>query len=116
MDIHAGAGTQLAQAQLGLARAATQPDASVQAAREFEALFLTQVMDEMLKTVNLGDMSGGFAEETWRSFLARAYADELAARGTTGISQSVERSIGAYRAGMITDIAPVEAATQAVEG
>jgi hypothetical protein len=50
--------------------------------------------------VNLGSLDGGFAEETWRTFLARAYADEMADRGMTGIAQSVERSIAAYRDAM----------------
>eukprot|EP00903_Cladosiphon_okamuranus_P020422 g18742.t1 len=75
-------------------------DPAKTAAKEFEAVFLTQVMEEMLKTVPLGDMGGGFAEETWRSFLARAYADQLVEQGTTGIAASVENSISAYRAAM----------------
>lgn len=72
--------------------------AAEKAAREFEAVFLTQAVEEMLKSVKLGNLSGGHAEETWRSFLARAYADELANRGTTGIAQSVETTIAAYSA------------------
>lgn len=88
------------QAQLA-ARAGTVTEAeSKKVAKEFEAVFLTQVMEEMLKTVKLGEMDGGFAEETWRTFLARAYADQLADQGTTGIANSVERSIAAYRGAM----------------
>lgn len=86
------------QAQLA-ARSGSDAEVS-RVAREFEATFLSQVMEEMLSTVETGSLSGGFAEETWRSFLARAYADELADRGTTGIAQSVERSIAAYRDAM----------------
>ena len=69
------------------------------AAREFEAMFLAQAVEEMLRSVDIGAMGGGHAEETWRSFLARAYADELAARGTTGIAQSVEAAMAAYGTG-----------------
>ena len=88
------------QAQLAARAGASHQDQAKSVAREFEATFLAQVMDEMLKTVSVGSLGGGFAEETWRSFLARAYADELAAQGTTGIAQSVERSISAYRDAM----------------
>ena len=88
------------QAQLAARAGASSSDQTKQVARDFEATFLSQVMDEMLKTVNLGALDGGFAEETWRSFLARAYADEMADQGTTGIAQSVERSIAAYQTAM----------------
>ncbi|GGE50719.1 hypothetical protein GCM10011360_42220 [Primorskyibacter flagellatus] len=91
----------MAQGQAQLTRNGQATDPAKTTAREFEAVFLTQVMEEMLKTVSMGTMDGGFAEETWRSFLARAYADQLALQGTTGIAQSVEASIGAYRAAMV---------------
>lgn len=88
------------QAQLAARAGATSEEQARKVARDFEATFLSQVMEEMLKTVKLGSLDGGFAEETWRSFLARAYADEMADRGMTGIAQSVERSIAAYRDAM----------------
>jgi flagellar protein FlgJ len=65
-------------------------------AREFEAVFLTQVVDEMMRTVNVGSFGGGHAEETWRSFLARAFADEIASSGSFGVAQSVERMVATY--------------------
>ena len=68
-------------------------------AREFEAAFLTQTVDEMLKTVKIGMFGGGHAEETWRSFLARAVADQIAAEGSTGIARSVGRAMDAYQGG-----------------
>ena len=85
------------QAQLAARAGAASGDEARRVAREFEATFLSQVMEEMLKTVDVGTLGGGFAEETWRSFLAKAYAEEMAEQGTTGIAQSVERSIAAYR-------------------
>ena len=101
MDISGSTLTALAEGQAYLNRTSPNPsDLAKTAAKEFEAVFLTQVMEEMLKTVPLGDMGGGFAEETWRSFLARAYADQLVEQGTTGIAASVENSISAYRAAM----------------
>lgn len=88
------------QAQLAARAGVGSDEEARRVAREFEATFLSQVMEEMLKTVPTGSLGGGFAEETWRSFLARAYAEEMADRGTTGIAQSVERSIAAYRDAM----------------
>ncbi|WP_212522764.1 rod-binding protein [Actibacterium sp. MT2.3-13A] len=77
---------------------AAAPDAAQSAAREFEALFLTQAVEEMMRSVDTGSFGGGQAEETWRSFLARAVADEIAAQGRTGLAQSVQSAIGAYEA------------------
>ena len=68
-------------------------------AREFEAMFLSRTVDEMLKTVPQGVMGGGHGEEMWRSFLARAIAEEIAEGGRTGIAQSVETAIAGYGRG-----------------
>ena len=82
MDISGTTMTAMAQGRAHLNRAAAAPSDDIRtAAKEFEAVFLSQVMDEMLKTVNLGELGGGFAEETWRSFLAQAYAEPARAAG-----------------------------------
>ncbi len=73
-------------------------DKEAKVANEFASVFLTQVVDEMLQTVDLGVMSGGHAEETWRSFLASAIADEIANSGATSISENVRSAIARYRA------------------
>lgn len=101
MDISGKTLTAMAQGQAYLSsRTGDAADPAKRTAKEFEAVFLTQVVEEMMKTVKMGAMDGGFAEDTWRSFLAKAYADELADRGTTGIAKSVEASISAYRSAM----------------
>lgn len=87
------------RAQVELARTTPEDETSRRIAREFEAVFLSQAVEEMLKNVDIGSFGGGHAEETWRSFLARAYAEELAAQGTTGIAQGVESTIAAYTKG-----------------
>jgi Rod binding domain-containing protein len=76
------------------------PDAAQSAAREFEAAFLTQAVEEMMRSVKTGDFGGGHGEEIWRSFLARAFADQIAAQDMTGLAGSVEAAITAYRHGM----------------
>lgn len=69
---------------------------TMETAKKFEEMFLAQTVDEMLKSVDIGTFGGGHAEETWRSFLARAFAEQISDQGSTGIAQSVARAIGAY--------------------
>ena len=69
---------------------APQPSARAMAtAREFEAVFLAQSFDTAFKTLPASSFGGGEAAETWRHFLARAIADELAQSGRTGIAQAL---------------------------
>lgn len=77
---------------------AAAPDAAQSAAREFEAMFLTQMVDEMLKQSDMGDFGGGPGAEQFRFFLAEAFGKEIAAQGGAGIAQSVERALRAYGA------------------
>lgn len=93
------ASLQVANARLQAQAEAAASPAAKKAAKEFEAVFLTQTIEEMLKSVRVGDFGGGSAEETWRSFLARAYADELAGQNSTGIARSVLSTISAYEKG-----------------
>ncbi|MBY6093037.1 rod-binding protein [Maritimibacter alkaliphilus] len=69
------------------------------AAQEFEAMFLSQAVDEMLKSVDMGAFAGGETAEMWRSFMAQAVADQIAQQGRTGIAQSIQTSISAYQTG-----------------
>lgn len=64
-------------------------------AREFEAVFLSTVIEEMLKTGQPQTFGGGHAEEMWRSVMARAYADQVAASGGVGLAEAVGESIRA---------------------
>ncbi|APZ50467.1 hypothetical protein [Salipiger abyssi] len=75
---------------------AVAPDAPASAAKEFEAMFLTQMVDEMLKQVDIGEFGGGQAEETWRYFLAEAFGREIVEQGGAGISPSLRNALAAY--------------------
>ncbi|EAU45415.1 hypothetical protein [Salipiger bermudensis] len=75
---------------------AAAPDAPNSAIKEFEAMFLTQMVDEMLKQVEIGDFGGGQAEENWRFFLAEAFSREIVDQGGAGLSASLERALSAY--------------------
>lgn len=61
-------------------------DEAMTAAREFEAMFLTQSFEQSFKTLPQSAFGGGHAGETWRHFLAKAIADEVSAGGGTGIA------------------------------
>jgi len=79
-------------------RMGTKPSSQIQdTAREFETMFLSHVVEEMVKTVDIGTFGGGEAEEKWRSFFASAIAEEISGQGTTGISQSIEAAIKSYK-------------------
>ncbi|MEI4485522.1 rod-binding protein [Frigidibacter sp. MR17.14] len=81
------------------ALAMTKTDTKARAAeagKQFETVFLTQTMQEMLKNAGKGAIGSSNAEQTWNSFLAEAIAKKVADSGTTGIAQSVERMLTAY--------------------
>lgn len=66
-------------------------------AKEFEAVFISQFVDEMMKTVDYGPAAGGQGAEMWRSFLSQALADKLSERGGLGLSGNITQMLGAYR-------------------
>lgn len=69
-------------------------------AEEFESVFLMQTLELMLKDVQPQSFGGGYAEETWRSILSQEYAKEIAKSGNTGIADSIENMINAYKTSM----------------
>ncbi len=71
-----------------------QPNhAELKAGREFEAVMLTNFVEQMLPE-NMGEtdapQAGG---NVWRSFMAQAVADQLAAQSTTGISNLIAQQL-----------------------
>ena len=80
--------------------AAPQADAvTAEKAQEFEAMFLGQMVDEMLSTVDIGSFGGGHAEETWRSFLSNAISESIAEQNSTGIARTIETAMQRYQTG-----------------
>jgi Rod binding domain-containing protein len=77
------------------ARAANPSGATSRVASEFEAVFLSTVVEGMLKTGQAETFGGGHAEEMWRSVMARAYADQITAAGGIGLAEAVAESISA---------------------
>ena len=66
-------------------------------AKEFETLFLSQFVDEMLKTVDLDAATGGRDMYMWRSFMSQAMAESLVDQGGLGLATSVEQMMSAYK-------------------
>ncbi|SFT08885.1 Rod binding protein [Sulfitobacter marinus] len=79
--------------------AARNRQAPSQSSTDFEAMFLGQMVDEMLSTVNIGDFGGGHAEETWRSFLSDAIGRSIAEQNSTGIAKGIDAAIQRYQTG-----------------
>ena len=78
------------------APASPQEAKTKQTAKEFEAVFLTQFVDEMMKTS--GESAFGTPEqaEMWRSFMSEAVAKHLVEQGGMGLSGPVEKMLSAY--------------------
>jgi Rod binding domain-containing protein len=62
-----------------------------QAARDFEAMALGQLLQPMFETVDVKNAAfgGGEAEETWRPMLVDAIGRQMAARGGIGLAVPV---------------------------
>lgn len=65
-------------------------------AREFEKLFVSQIVEQMMKTVDFGSMDGGFGEEMWRSFMSNSLADKLVEQQGMGIAGNIEEMLNTY--------------------
>ncbi|WP_188054523.1 MULTISPECIES: rod-binding protein [unclassified Sphingosinithalassobacter] len=72
--------------QLPGASAATPPN---ETARDFEAVFLGQMLQLMLESVETGEFGGGSAEGIYRGMLAEKLGREVASRGGIGLAPAV---------------------------
>lgn len=74
--------------------AANSPDAAQEAAKGFESVFLTQLVDSMFAGLETsGYFGGGNAEKLWRGFLVEHIAEAFAERGGVGIADAVKAQI-----------------------
>lgn len=80
------------------AGAGTGPDDEIsRTARDFEAMFLGTVVNEMMKGTGPSTMNGGHGEEMFRSFLGNEIGREIAESGGVGIAPGIEQAMRAYR-------------------
>ena len=64
------------------------------AAREFESVFVAQLLDSMSAGLRTdGPFGGGHAEEAWRSSLNQEYGKVIAARGGIGVGAAIHREL-----------------------
>lgn len=85
-----------AKAQMAQQRGTVTSD-EVEAAKEFEAVFLSQFVDEMLKTVDMG--TGENDGQMWRSFMSEALSKSLVDQGGLGMAANVQQMMAAYKKG-----------------
>lgn len=58
-------------------------------AREFEAVFIGQMTQLMMESVEAGEFSGGHAEQMFRGILAEKLGAAIAERGGIGLAPAV---------------------------
>lgn len=67
-------------------------------ASDFEAVFLSQMMEESMRGVSSNPMSGedekgGFADDTFRSMMNQEYGKLMANAGGIGLAQHIKQSM-----------------------
>ncbi|WP_159718425.1 rod-binding protein [Geminicoccus flavidas] len=63
--------------------------AAEETAREFESVFLARMLEGMSTGLSGSLLSGGQAEETWRSFMNDEYAKLISRSGGIGVADAV---------------------------
>lgn len=79
-----------------MSKAGTEQAKAAETAKEFEAVFLTQFVDEMMKTTGDTAFGGKEQAEMWRSFMSEAVAKHLVDQGGLGLAGSVRQMMDAY--------------------
>ncbi|MCB9948858.1 MAG: rod-binding protein [Rhodospirillaceae bacterium] len=65
-----------------------------QAAEDFEAVFLSQMLQHMFAGIETDPMfGGGQAEEIYRSMMIEQFGDEMAKAGGIGLADAVTREL-----------------------
>lgn len=82
-----------AQAQAGT-MGASSLSPSQKVSKDFEAVFLQQMIDTMFSTIEGGGTFGDSnASETWRGMLSEQYAKSIVQAGGIGIADAVQREL-----------------------
>ncbi|MFC3691701.1 rod-binding protein [Chenggangzhangella methanolivorans] len=89
-----------AQKAYGAHPAAKAPNRVDQTAEDFEAVFLTQMMERMFEGLGGdGPLGSGEAGGAYRSMLADQYGKTIAAAGGIGIAEDIRRELIALQQG-----------------
>jgi peptidoglycan hydrolase FlgJ len=74
--------------------AASTPEDALKVGRQFESMFLSQMLQPMFAGIKTdGPFGGGHGEEAFRSLQIDEYAKGLTAAGGVGIAAAVQREI-----------------------
>lgn len=72
----------------------SKPKDVATAAKEFESIFVAQMLQQMFKDIPTdGIFGGGHAEETWRSLLVQEYGNAVTKAGGIGIADAVQKEL-----------------------
>lgn len=63
------------------------------AAKEFEAVFISQMVNEMYKDIDMGRFSGGFGEKVWKDHLVQEYGKAISETNSIGVSDQILREM-----------------------
>lgn len=64
-----------------------------EAARQFESVFLSKMLEGMTTGLSGSVLSGGQAEATWRSFMNDEYAKLISRSGGIGVADAVQKAM-----------------------
>ncbi len=78
---------------LAARKAGAQPSRAVNAAEEFEAMFLNSMLQTAFEGIGKGPFGGGPAAGVWRSLLVDEYAKTFAKAGGIGVADQVQRTL-----------------------
>lgn len=78
--------------QMPRTKAGTEAEAQ-RAGREFEQMFLSQMLQPMFETIGEGPFGGGYGEKMFKSMQLDEYAKALTNAGGIGIASAVTREI-----------------------
>lgn len=90
----AGAVADAAPARIPKVIAQATPEDALKVGRQFEQMFLSQMMRPMFDAIETdGPFGGGHGEQMMRSFQTDAFAQSIVSRGGIGLAQNVAREI-----------------------
>jgi Rod binding domain-containing protein len=91
---NATANTSRELSKVKLAGKGVSPEKVDEVATEFEAQFISQMLENMFSTVDTkGFLGGGEAEETYRSMMVDEYGKLIARSGGIGVADHVKREM-----------------------
>ena len=77
-------------------------EAAMKAAKDFEAVFLTSMMENMFTGIELEEpFGGGHAEKTFRSMQLSEYAKSMSQSGGIGVADKVYQELLAIQEGSV---------------